>query len=890
MAKFLKIALWNANGLLQHKDEIKIFLDHNAIDILLVSETHFTDRTYLRIPHYNAYFTNHPDNTAHAGTGILIKNNISHYELPKFEKNFLQATAIKVKMKAYELTVAAVYCPPRHNIKEESFYEFFRTLGNKFIAGGDYNCKNTQWGSRLTTTKGRELSKIIRNQQYSFLSTGTPTYWPSDPDKIPDLLDFYITSGISTSYMDIVPSYDLSSDHTPVIATISTEVVNKKTIPRLHNRRTDWADYRMKIEQAINLHISLKTPDELDIALTNFINILKEAALHATPIPTTQTRSINIPTEIKKLIADKRRARKTWQLSHAPADRTVYNRATNKLRAEIKKSRELTLHNYLRNLNRYDNSIWTPVKSTKKPIVPVSPLKIQIDGRPDRWARSDKEKAELFAAHLSKVFMPNASHPDQEIENDITTLPPNIPTIKIFSPKEIKEEIGFLNIKKAPGIDKITPKMMKELPKKGLVMLTYIYNAMLRLSIWPKQLKTAEIILIPKPGKDPKELSSYRPISLLSIINKLFEKLLLRRLNMDLKPDEWMPPHQFGFRNHHSTIQQTHRIIHKINQALEDKQYCTSIFIDVSQAFDKVWHDGLLFKIKKVLPIKYFRLLKSYLSDRKFRTRVKEEVSSNFIIQSGVPQGSVLGPILYVLFTTDLPTTTYTTTGTFADDTVILASHDDPATASQRLQSHLDQVESWLKKWRIHINETKSVQVTFTMRKEQCPAVHINNTEIPQSSTVKYLGLHLDSRLTWKQHITKKRKQVDLKVKDIHWIIGSKSSTSLDSKVLLYKTIIKPIWTYGIELWGCASKSNIAIMQRRQSKILRMITNAPWYVSNQTLHDDLNVPFVKEVIQERSIKHHDKLGHHSNTLLQPLLEQQQRRRLKKLWPADLLDG
>jgi hypothetical protein len=887
MAKFLKIALWNANGLLQHKDEIKIFLDHNAIDILLVSETHFTDRSYFRIPHYNAYFTNHPDNTAHAGSGILIKQNISHYELPKFEKNFLQATVIKVQMKTYELTVAAVYCPPRHNIKEENFNEFFRTLGNKFIAGGDYNCKNTIWGSRLTTTKGRELLKTIRNHQYSPLSTGTPTYWPSDPDKIPDLLDFYITNGISTSYMDIVPSYDLSSDHTPVIATISTEVVNKKTTPRLHNRRTNWTDYRTKIEEAINLLTSLKSPAELDTALTNFISTLQAAALHATPIQTTQTRSINIPSEIKKLIAVKRRARKTWQQSHAPSDKTAYNRATNKLRTEIKKSRELTLQNYLRNLNRYDNSIWKPVKSAKKPKASVPPLKIQRTGHPERWARSDKEKAELFAAHLSEVFTPNGSHTDQEIEDYITALPPNIQSIKLFSPKEIQEEIGFLNIKKAPGIDKITPKMMKELPKKGLVMLTYIYNAMLRLSFWPKKLKTAEILLIPKPGKDPKELSSYRPISLLSVINKLFEKLILRRLNMDQKPDEWMPPHQFGFRNHHTTTQQIHRIIHKINQALEDKQYCTSVFIDVSQAFDKVWHEGLLFKIKKVLPIKYFRILKSYLSDREFRTRVNEEVSRTFPIQSGVPQGSVLGPILYVLFTTDLPTTDFTTTGTFADDTAILASHDDPKTASQRLQDHLDQLAIWLKKWRIRINETKSLHVTFTMRKGQCPAVHINNTEIPQSSTVRYLGLHLDSRLTWKQHIAKKRRQIDQKVKDLHWIIGSNTNTSLDSKVLIYKTIIRPIWTYGIELWGCASKSNIAIMQRRQSRILRMITNAPWYVTNQTLHEDLNVLFIKDIIQEKSLKHYDKLGHHSNTLLQPLLDQHQQRRLKKLWPADL---
>jgi hypothetical protein len=131
---------------------------------------------------------------------------------------------------------------------------------------------------------------------------------------------------------------------------------------------------------------------------------------------------------------------------------------------------------------------------------------------------------------------------------------------------------------------------------------------------------------------------------------------------------------------------------------LEDKRYCTLVFLDISQTFDKVWHAGLLFKIKKVFPIQYFRLLKSYLSDHEFQTRVNEEVSSQYTIQSRVPQGSVLGPILYVLYTTDLPTSIHTTTGTFADDTVILAHHDDPVTASHKLQGHLDQPEAWLKK------------------------------------------------------------------------------------------------------------------------------------------------------------------------------------------------
>lgn len=176
MAKFLRIGLWNANGMTQHKNEIIIFLQQNLLDILLISETHFTDKSYLKIPHYNLYHTNHPDNTAHAGTAILIKTTINHYELPKYEKYHLQATSIKVRTMPYDLTVSAVYCPPRHNLKKEDFQNFFQTLGPTFITGEKYNSKNTMWGSRITTTKGRELSYVLHEHNYSFLSTGTPTY------------------------------------------------------------------------------------------------------------------------------------------------------------------------------------------------------------------------------------------------------------------------------------------------------------------------------------------------------------------------------------------------------------------------------------------------------------------------------------------------------------------------------------------------------------------------------------------------------------------------------------------------------------------------------------------------------------------------------------------
>jgi exonuclease III len=146
MNKFLRIALWNVNGLLQHKDEVTLFLKEQHTDILLISETHFTAESYFKIPNFRVYSTTHPDGTAHGGTAIIIKQTIDHYQLQKYD-NHLQATSIKVRTFPYDLTISAVYCPPWHNIKKEHFGHFFSTLGQRFLAGGNYKRK-TSYGAQ----------------------------------------------------------------------------------------------------------------------------------------------------------------------------------------------------------------------------------------------------------------------------------------------------------------------------------------------------------------------------------------------------------------------------------------------------------------------------------------------------------------------------------------------------------------------------------------------------------------------------------------------------------------------------------------------------------------------------------------------------------------------
>jgi hypothetical protein len=181
-------------------------------------------------------------------------------------------------------------------------------------------------------------------------------------------------------------------------------------------------------------------------------------------------------------------------------------------------------------------------------------------------------------------------------------------------------------------------------------------------------------------------------------------------------------------------------------------------------------------------------------------------------------------------------------------------------------------------------NETKSTDVTFTTCRATCPPFHINDVQLPQSDDVKYLGLHLNRRLTWHKHIFTKRKQLGLTLTKMHWLLGRKSQLSATNKLLLYKIILKLVWTYDIQLWGTASTSNIGILERFQSKALRMIVDAPCYVPNSLIRRDHSCPTVKEEIRRYSSHYGARLRTHPNHLEEPV-----NRRLHRYLPTDLSD-
>lgn len=214
-----------------------------------------------------------------------------------------------------------------------------------------------------------------------------------------------------------------------------------------------------------------------------------------------------------------------------------------------------------------------------------------------------------------------------------------------------------------------------------------------------------------------------------------------------------------------------------------------------------------------------------------------------------------------------MPQTAGVTIATYADDTAILASSKYATKASAILQRNLNEIHKWFDKWRIRASVNKSVQITFTLRKETCPPVNLGGRQLPHSDTVKYLGLHLDRRLTWQRHnIECKRNEINLKYRELYWLLGRNSKLSIDNKLLLYKSIIKPVWTYGIQLWGAACASNTDKIQRTQNYILKQVSNAPWFIKNSEVHKYLQVPTVKEEIKACIGKYKSRLEKHPNQL------------------------
>lgn len=884
----LRLAFFNADGLRTQRDLVSQFLKDHLIDILLVQET------FLKPHHRNPNIVNFKLlrndrlNEDKGGTAIYYRRTLHVTQIATPPLHNMEATVCRLGLTGHpSVTIASCYqrltYKDVHRKLEESDLTSLLNLGDSVILAGDFNSKHQQWNCRATNPNGNILAAINNRLDFDIIAPTTPTHFPkATPDSEGDILDFMILKNVKLPLRGIVVHKELISDHRPVISILGDldppplSMNNKTDFDRLHN----LFKINAPTPELNRIPTTIDTRLDVDKAIDAFTDHLQSSVKKCTiqSVAGEDPRWI-IPDHIRDLIRAKNAALRARDFFPSEENRATLRDLQRQVKSALRIHRSQQWDKFLVELTPHHQAYWRLARTLKADTVVDIPALTRSD---KSLAFEDVEKAECLADSLETqcspstvlVDQPHIDTVDAEVDRR-ASLPPQDPIAPVTM-TELKVAIKELHSKKSPGADGIANRVLKSLSYPLLLILLTIFNAALANCSFPDSWKEAVVIGLHKPNKDRSLPSSYRPISLLKAIGKLYERVINSRLRSAAFQNCLIPDEQFGFRTGHSCVNQVHRIVEHVLTGLNAKKPKSTgaLFFDVAKAFDKVWHNGLIYKMYQLgLPDRLVLIIRDFLRDRQFRFRVENTHSSPHTTSAGVPQGSVLSPLLFSLFTSDVPRHHNVQLALFADDTALYYSGRDRLTVVNRLQKAVTIIGEWFKKWRLELNPDKSQAILFQRssgsRRGLCnlPNISLFGRDIPWTKQVKYLGVTLDSRLTFGPHIKIVRDRAKFILGRLGPLIRSRSKLSLRNKLRLYLACVRPVFTYSSVVFAHAAKSHLDTLQRVQNRFLRTATGCPWFVRNYNLHKDLSIPTVRTFMKQASCRFFDKASQHSNPLI-----------------------
>lgn len=297
--------------------------------------------------------------------------------------------------------------------------------------------------------------------------------------------------------------------------------------------------------------------------------------------------------------------------------------------------------------------------------------------------------------------------------------------------------------------------------------------------------------------------------------------------------------------------------------------------MDIEKAFDTIWHDGLIYKIKTFgTPLYLIKLIRSFLTDRTFVLSLNETKSSERRIPAGVPQGSVLSPTLYSLYISDFKVSRACKVAFYADDSAIIAEGQQTKAITKRLKKGFEDSIKYYSKWKIKVNTGKTQAILFPYNKSPkrnpTTPISIGNAEIPFDDHVKYLGVILDKKLTYRKHLESAAEKATKCSRALYGLLCWRSALNPKNKLIIYKTIIRPILLYGCQVWNDSAKTNLKMLQVIQNKNLKIIFNLPMRFSTLELHTIHEQQLISDVIEQQNRTFIDKCRNSVYELIQEL--------------------
>lgn len=843
----LRVAFWNARGVTTQLGEVDHFLRLHDIDAFLVCETFLKSRHKANIPNFYSVRNDRPLRPG-GGTIIFIKSSLSSFT-EDIATPDLESSSVSINLDGgRSVRLGAVYVPPQIPFNPAALDPLF--AGRPAIVAGDLNAKHTAWHSRLICPRGRTLHEYAEDHGYDVHAPFDHTHFPEQANHQSDVIDIAICSRIDPP-LNIWTTDDLNSDHRVVIMDFSVSPASSiwKT-----STFTDWKAFP---KVSADLHGPL-TPihdiRDLELASRHLSKVLSDAQDSCTKATIRTPRCpLTLPRPVLELVRRKNAARRRWQKFARPDDRILYRRLKHQVEEEIRSLRNEKWSSAMDEINDDPNTrqVWSLARKLKS----TSRAPAMLLGAAGA-ASTPADKAEVFADHLAAIFTePPDTDPRQGVINDTV----NNHALPILNPlgftpattKEITDLIKAVKSRSAPGDDGIMNTALKRCHKKIIAQLVNIINASLRFGHFPSCWKTAEIVMIVKVHKDPKLPSSYRPISKLSCVGKILERVIKTRLDEFSSDNDIIPSFQHGFVKGLSTTHQLARVCNHIHENFAGGRTTAGVFFDIEKAFDKVWHNGLISKLLLFeFPPHLISIIGSYLEGRSFRVNVQDVLSTVRNIGAGLPQGSVLSPGLYNIFTADIPTPQGIFICQYADDLALFSTSLNKFRARKLLQESVGIFADWLRLWKLKVNAGKSQAIIFSRRpgKRASPArLTLGGAPIPWCTSVRYLGIHLQPRLQWTKHMSSTLAKARGAASALNALFRSKSLRKA-IRLRIYRIYILPVLTYAAPVFHDVPRPQIIRFQQLQNRIVRMAMDAPWYMRNtQVVREAEAVPIMDHI-------------------------------------------
>lgn len=839
----------NSRSLPKNFDNIIAFLHSLSSypDILTVTET-WLNNTNKHLYELQGYHSYHQTRLIrpHGGVSVYISNLIRSQLINEcsFTNDDIEICTVKVFTKTEIYIVCSIYRPHSKHIGIDLFNDVLCTLlqknclkNNKVIIMGDLNINLLEHTTHAPTNNF--LASLHAINFYPHISR--PTRFPDSVNLgQPSLLD-HIFTNFNNNFTAGIILFPVS-DHLPVFLSLPNSTItnnlHKIEFRNLSNSNKEKFSHTLN---TLDWHTLLSSND-VNYNCTYFLNKTKEIFNVCFPLHTkliTEKRLCNpwITQAIINSIKRKNNMYKDFKIG--AITELEFKRFRNTLNRLIKHTKSSYYLNIFTNFKNNTKKIWETINNLYKKhkhnnIDYISQNNIKLT--------DPVQISEAFNKFYINIAPTLDQHLPPSTVDPLNFLQGNYPTSMVVPPIYPQEVINIINsIKNKKSNPKEIPlSIIKENKAKFAIPLSILFNQSINSGKFPQCLKHATVIPIYKKGSKD-DIGNYRPISLLSIFSKIFEKLMKKHLICFLQTRNILNNEQFGFRQGLNTFNALNTFSEQIYSSLDKQNSLLSIYVDFSKAFDTVRHDILIKKLH------YYGIrgiihdwFCDYLSNRTQSTKFSNSFSKPLQIQYGVPQGSVLGPILFLLYINDI-TQIFSNLKTilFADDSTFYIVGNDPITLLQTANIDLKTFHKWCTSNRLTVNPSKTYYMLFTNKPINIlPPLFYHDKIINRTNHHNLLGITYDENMTFKPHISNLMLKLSRIVSLLYQI---KDLVPQYVLIILYNAHVLPHLQYCIPIWCNTYLTHLIPLFRLQKKIIRIITFSDYFAHTQLLFKETNI-------------------------------------------------